>query len=378
MSEKQKSFRDTFVGVEGTIMDALRSLDYSGRQVALIVDGDHVLKGIVTDGDIRRGILHGLPLDAPVTKIMSTTPITVPEHTTPTEVLEVMHDKQVHQVPVLDFQGRVVALERINAVLEKQKQELKSAQPVTLSRHKLRDIPVVLMVGGEGKRLRPLTSDVPKPMLHIGGKPLLETIIQNFVAQGFHKFFLSVNYKADVIRGHFGDGERFGAEIRYITEEKKMGTAGSLALLPKLADVPLIVMNGDLLTNVNFKNVLEFHQQNDALATMCVREYSVEIPYGVVKNTGVKLSSIVEKPSQNYFANAGIYVLDPQALSYVPKGSVFTMPQLFSAINNNGGDATVFPIHEYWIDIGRFEDLERARAEYHAIFGDQAASNVAG
>ena len=228
---------------------------------------------------------------------------------------------------------------------------------------------VILMLGGQGTRLLPLTQETPKPMLSVGDKPLLETIVGNFAAQGFKNFYFSVNYKADIIERHFGEGSRFGINISYLYEKQPMGTAGALSLLPERPEGPLIVMNGDILTNSNFRHLIDFHRQNKAMATMCVREYEQQVPYGIVQTSGTKLQSITEKPMQTYFVNAGIYVIDPEALDYVPKGQYFDMPQLFDALKQADEDPAVFPIREYWLDIGRHEDLERARAEYGKIFG---------
>ncbi len=364
----KKTYKDTLVTLEQTILDVLRSLHISALQISLVVDGHGKLLGTVTDGDIRRAILDGFSLDSPISGIMNKKPVTVQQDCDPSELLHLMSERKIYQVPVLDSEGRVCDLRLISSIIsEKDQKKTKAVTPG--QRPRMSDINVVLMLGGEGKRLQPLTQDLPKPMLSVGGKPLLETILENMVEQGFTEFFFSVNYKADIIRDYFGDGKKFGANITYVLEEKKMGTAGSLSLLPELAQKrPLVVMNGDLLTNINFQNLLDFHYQNHALATMCVREYQYQIPYGIIKNEGIRLDSIVEKPSHTYFVNAGIYALDPKALDDVPKDIYFDMPQLFSAIKERGGDATVFPIHEYWMDIGRVEDLERAREEYSRVF----------
>ncbi len=335
-------------------------------QIALVVDDQKMLLGTITDGDIRRGILSGLQMTDLAVKVMNDKPTTVLNGANNTQILEVMAERKIYQIPVINKSNQVVDLKLTNTLLdqhENQQDTIKSTY-----QGQAQNAEVMLMVGGEGRRLRPLTNELPKPMINVGGKPLLETIIETFVSQGFRNFSLSVNYKADIIRDHFGDGSKFNASISYVLENQKMGTAGSLSLLKNKPSMPLIVMNGDLLTNIDFRSVVDFHCQNKSLATMCVREYKHEIPYGIVKNQGIKLNSIVEKPMQTHFVNAGIYVLDPAALDMVPEGGFFDMPELFSAINEKGGEASVFPIHEYWMDIGRVEDLERARQEYSSIF----------
>ncbi len=364
MTSRVKDYTDTFVLVDKTIFDALQSIDNTALQIALVVDEDGKLVGTVTDGDIRRAILAGTSLENPITEVMNKNPTTVTPTTDLKEILDVMTEKKIYQVPMVDENGHVTGLERMRDLL-KRKADVKVSPSHEGS---MEDVWTVLMLGGEGKRLQPLTQDMPKPMVSIGGRPLLETILQSFVEQNFKRFFFSVNYKADMIRDYFGDGSGFGAEISYLLEGDQMGTAGSLSLLPERPQGPLVVMNGDLLTNVNFDNLVDFHRQNKAMATMCVREYNHEVPYGIVQNNGAKLDSIIEKPSQSYFVNAGIYVLDPAAIDLIPKDTFFDMPQLFDKIRETGGESTVFPIHEYWLDIGRFEDLERARAEYDKVF----------
>jgi len=360
-----KTFKDTFLKMDANIVDALRVIDQAAMQIVLIVDADEKLLGTITDGDIRRAILAGKTLNTSVTEVMNKSPVTLGENTLGEDVLSLMAEKKVHQIPVVNIEGKVLDLKNISQVVIDSNGRVSNIQKRSLSVDKTK---VFLMLGGEGKRLRPLTEKTPKPMLPVGGKPLLETIVSNFVDQGFEEFYFSINYKADVIKNFFGDGEKVGAKISYIDEVNKMGTAGSLGLLPERIEAPMIVMNGDLLTNVNFANVLDFHSQNSALATMCVREYVYNIPYGIVENDGVQLSSIIEKPAQSHFINAGIYVLEPEVLSLIPQNQYFDMPQLFEKIRETGGAAGVFPIHEYWRDIGKVEDLERARAEYESVF----------
>ncbi len=226
------------------------------------------------------------------------------------------------------------------------------------------------MAGGTGSRLQPLTDDCPKPLLMVGNKPLLETIVENFVEFGIRKIFVSVNYKADMIETFLGNGSRWSIDIYYLREKERMGTVGALGLLPERPAHPLIVMNGDVLTKANFQYLLDFHQSHRAKATMCVRDYHFQVPYGVVKTDQHRLIGIDEKPVQQFFVNAGIYVLEPEILDLIPYDAYLDMPDLFEELFKQGRETIVFPIHEYWMDIGKIDDLERARGEYAKNFTD--------
>lgn len=353
MSEK---FKHALLREDQSIIEAIKIIDETAMQIVLVVDDDGCLLGTATDGDVRRSILAGVSLDEPVKKIMNVKPFTVSEGASREEMLSLMTEEKILQLPVLDSDKRVIDLVLLDAIV-------KDDAPV------YEDVCVVLMLGGLGSRLLPLTENTPKPMIPIGGRPLLETIVENFSKQGFKKFFFSVNYKSEIIKNHFGDGTAFGVEIVYLHEDKRLGTAGALSLLPEQPKGPLIIMNGDILTDSNFVHLIDFHQQNQSVATMCVREYHQQVPYGVVQTEGTKLQSIVEKPSQAYFVNAGIYVVDPSVLEFVPKDQYFDMPDLFTSIEGAGKESTVFPIREYWLDIGNLNDLERGRDEYDSIFG---------
>jgi NDP-sugar pyrophosphorylase family protein len=213
-----------------------------------------------------------------------------------------------------------------------------------------------------------MTNNCPKPMLKIGGRPVLETMIENLVQQGFRHLYLAVNFLADMIRDHFGDGSHFGAQIDYLQEQKMLGTAGALSLLPEQPDEPILVLNSDLLTKVNFRQLLDFHSQHKALGTMCVREYDFKVPFGVVKVEQHRLIEIEEKPVHKFFVNAGIYVLDPQVLKMIAPDCSFEMPSVFENLIEKNLETAVFPIREYWLDIGRIDDFERAKGEFSEVF----------
>lgn len=340
------------IKADASLREVMSVIDTSGRQIALVIDEHGALVATVTDGDIRRGLLRGLGLETPVAQVMHSNPTTVLTGASATSVQQLMRERGVNHIPVVDSVGRLVALAMRDG--------LTGVEP--------RDNRVILMAGGLGTRLRPLTDTVPKPMLPVGGKPILELILRNFTEQGFHDFTISLNYKGDMIRDYFGAGTRFNARINYLEEDKQMGTAGALSLLETRPEKPFIVMNGDLLTAIPFDALIRFHQETNALATMCARDYPMQVPFGVIEVDDTALRRIVEKPTYSYFVNAGIYVLSPEALDYVAADEFLDMPTLFERIMASGERASVFPIREYWMDIGRPEDLDRARAEFGEIF----------
>lgn len=348
-------YKDAVLRRENTIFEAIKIIDQAASQIVMIVDDYECLIGTVTDGDIRRGILEGISLEKPVEMVMNKNPRVLYKNSSRQEQLDLMTTHKIHQLPIIDQNRKIINLVQLDELI---------AADAAL--HK--DNWVVLMLGGMGTRLLPFTETVPKPMIEVGGKPLLETIVTNLSAQGFKNFYFAVNYKAEVIKSHFGEGTDFGVNIVYLQETKRMGTAGALSLIPKRPNGSLIIMNGDILTTNNFSHLVSFHQQTQAMATMCVREYQQQVPYGVVQTKGTKLDAIVEKPSQTYFVNAGIYVLDPQVLDYVAENEYLDMPDLFKKLEEAGKESTVFPIREYWRDIGSLDDLELGRAEYDQIF----------
>ena len=337
-----------------SVRDAIAAIDRSGRQIALVVDAARRLVATVTDGDVRRGILKGVDLDGPVSQVMHTTPTTVRDTDDETAVRRLMRERKFQHVPVLDADGRLVGLATVD--------ELFGVTP--------RNTKVVLMAGGLGKRLRPLTETIPKPMLDVGGRPLLEQIIAGFADQGFTRISVSVNYRKEMVQDHFGDGRAFGVTIDYIEEDAPLGTAGALSLMPARPEGPFIVMNGDLLVSLRFANVLKFHQDIGAVATMVVREYAHQVPYGVVRADGNLMTGIEEKPTERFFVNGGIYVLSPEALDAIDPGTARDMPALLTRLQEAGGKVAVFPLAEYWRDSGQIDDLEAARTEFGQVFGE--------
>lgn len=334
------------------IREAVQVLDASSMQIILVVDETHRLLGTITDGDIRRGILKGVSLGDPVQRIMNPDPTVARVDEGRESILAVMQRKQLHHIPLVDEDRRVMGLETLDELIQSRPRQNR----------------VVLMAGGLGSRLRPLTDECPKPMLKVGTKPLLETILENFIEYGFRRFSISVNYMAEVVQSYFGDGSRWGVEIDYLRESRQLGTAGALSLLPEVPAEPLLVMNGDVLTKVNFSQLLDFHTGHRAKGTMCVREYDFQVPYGVVKIDNHRIASIDEKPIHRFFVNAGIYVLEPEAIRLIPENTRVDMPALFETLLENGEETAVFPIREYWLDIGQMSDYDRANGEFTQVF----------
>ncbi|MEY4718682.1 MAG: hypothetical protein RL563_1300 [Pseudomonadota bacterium] len=338
---------------ETSLRVTIEIIDRGALQIALVADHDNKLVGVVTDGDIRRALIRGLSLDIQVSEIMNKRPKVASLQDSKTQMIALMEGHHLYQLPVVDANGRVVRLESLQALYK---------QPSFPN-------PVFLLAGGFGKRLRPYTDDCPKPLLEIGGKPILETIIENFVKSGFRQFFIAVHYKAQQIKDYFGDGARWGISICYIEELEPMGTAGAIGLLPdNLPDVPLIVMNGDILTQVDFSRLLAYHNEQQAIATLCARHYEYHIPYGVIAFDQQNVISIEEKPLQSCLANAGIYVLDHSLIKPIAQQKSLDMPILLNQQIAQGETVSMFIINDYWLDIGREADFLRAQGEFAQYF----------
>lgn len=308
-----KNLDDYKVRLDTNIHDALKIIDHQGGQIALVVDSGHKLLGTVTDGDVRRGILSGIDVQSPVSMIMNAEPVKAKPSDSRQFILSILRQNKLRQIPIVDDAGCLLGLETLDDL-----------NPI------YRKNMVLLMAGGLGSRLQPLTNECPKPMLKVGGRPILETIILNFIESGFKEFIISLNYKGDMIREHFADGHDLGVSIQYIEEDERLGTAGSLRLLPEIQHShPVIVMNGDVLTKVNLDHFLDFHTSNHSKATMGVREYNFQVPYGVLKLDHHRIVQIEEKPAHNFFVNAGVYVLDQDVLNCLPDERRFEMPGLF-------------------------------------------------
>lgn len=344
-----KPWRKALVNSDATLEQAIGVLDKAALRIAVVVDANDKLLGTLTDGDVRRALLKHLPLETPVNQVMNAQPKTAEQSWTESRILAVMEQHELLQLPLVDADNRVVGLANLHDILNKH-------------RH---DNPVFLMAGGFGTRLRPLTNNCPKPMLKVGDKPILEQILLNFVEAGFHRFYISTHYMPEVIRDYFGNGEKWGISIQYVHEEEPLGTGGALGLLPHdEIDQPLFMMNGDLLTSLNLHSFLDFHETHSGIATMCVREYEHQVPYGVITSEGAQIKSMVEKPVHRFFVNAGIYLLDPVLVKSVEPGTRIDMPTLLERQIDGGKAVNMFPIHEYWLDIGRMDDFHKAQTEF--------------
>lgn len=345
------NWQNTLIKADCSVKDALAVIDKEALRGAIVVDSDNKLLGLVSDGDIRRGLLSGIPLDECVAKVMNSNPTVATQGTTRQQLIELMESKGILSVPIVDG-GIVIGLHTLHD---------------SLSSPKI-DNPVFLMAGGFGTRLRPLTNNCPKPLLKVGDKPILEITLLNFIKSGFVNFYISTHYMPEMIEEHFGDGSKWGVNITYVYEDSPLGTAGALGLLPDdLPESPLIMINGDILTNINFQKLLSFHVDESADATMCVREYEYQIPYGVIQGENGLVSSMVEKPMQLFHVNAGIYVINPSVTKQVKAGTVIDMPSLLEVNISEQRKVMMFPIHEYWLDIGRMEDYQRAQADIHTL-----------
>lgn len=331
-----------------TILEALEIINKEALRVALVIDKDQHLVGVVTDGDIRRGLLNNLSLNDAIALVMNTNPTVAEVGAERETLIDLMESKGVLSIPLLK-DGKVVGLETLHGALSKNKYQN----------------PVFIMAGGFGTRLRPLTDTCPKPMLKVGDKPILETVVKSFIKAGFSNFYISTHYMPEQIHQHFGDGSNLGVNISYVHEDSPLGTGGALGLLPEdmPRDLPLIMINGDVLTKVDFQRLLNFHIENDADATMCVREYDYQIPYGVINGEGNQITSMVEKPVQRFFVNAGIYVVSPRVIQSVEKNQNIDMPTLLEQHMKERQKVLMFPIHEYWLDIGRMDDFKRAQVD---------------
>lgn len=337
-----------------TIKDTLRVIDNEALKIAIVIDKDKKVIGTIGDGDIRRAILKGSDLEDTIADVYFKTPTLCNVNEPIEQIIQKALEKKVYQIPIIDERGYLVKIEDLGSMIN-----------ITN-----RPNEVILMAGGLGTRLRPLTDKTPKPLLKVGNKPILETIIGNFSKYGFKNITISVNYKSEQIINYFGDGKDFGVNISYIHEEKRLGTAGALSLLKSKPNQAFFVMNADLLTNINFEHLLDYHYFSNSMATMCVREYDFQVPYGVIEVHNQEITSIIEKPLHKFFVNAGIYVLSPKVLTKIPSNEFYDMPTLFDELIQEQQKVVSFPIHEYWLDIGKMNDFEQAQMEYSNIFDE--------
>lgn len=337
-------WRDALLAPEATLRDAIANLDASGLQIVLVALPDDTLVGTLTDGDVRRGLLRGLDLGSPVESIVHREPFVAPPSLDRDALLQLMQANHIHQLPIVDEARRVVGLQILDELL-------KPAYRPNL---------MVIMAGGKGTRLRPRTENCPKPLLPIAGKPILEHIIERAKADGFRRFALAVNYLGNMIEEYFGDGRSRGVEIDYLRETEPLGTAGAIGLLDPAPREAFVVSNGDVLTDIRYGDLLDFHSRHEAAATMAVRLHEWQHPFGVVHTQNLDITGFEEKPVARSHINAGIYALGPVALELLRGGRHCDMPTLFNALRERGQRTIAFPIHEPWLDVGRPTDFEHA------------------
>ena len=337
-------WRKSLLALGSSLHQAIRNLDESALQIVLVVSADGALVGTLTDGDIRRGLLRGLDLQSQVDTIVYRDPLVVPAQLTRDTVLQLMQANRIRQLPVVDANRRVIGLHLLDELM----------QPG------VRENLMVIMAGGEGRRLLPRTANCPKPLLPVGGKPILEHIIGRAHAEGFHRFTIAIRYLGHMIEAYFGDGASRQVHIDYLREESPLGTAGAVGLLEPRPQAPFLVSNGDVLTDVHYGELLEFHCRHGAAATMAVRLHEWQHPFGVVHTKGVDIVGFEEKPVARSHINAGIYVLDPSVLDALPRGEHRDMPALFATLQERGERTIVYPMHEPWLDVGRPSDYDLA------------------
>ncbi len=334
-----------------SIRQAISAIDQGGMAIALVVDGQNFLQGTITDGDIRRAMLSEIDLDTSIhlllerkTNSIYPVPITAPVGTSEDVLVSMMKERVVRHIPLLDEEGKVTDLALLDDLLPNPYHQLQA----------------VVMAGGSGTRLRPLTEDVPKPMLLVGGQPLMELIIKQLQSSGIQRVNVTTHYKPERIIEHFGNGEAFGLEINYVNEDQPLGTGGALGLLPHPSN-PILVINGDILTKVDFRSMLAYHQEHQADLTVAVRKFCLQVPYGVIECDGPYVSGLKEKPDVNFLVNAGIYILEPGVYQYIPNGERFNMTDLIQWLINDGKKVASFLVREYWLDIGQHSDYEQAQ-----------------
>ncbi len=342
-----KHWRNALIAPDAVLREAIQTLDRCALKIVLVVDADHKLLGTITDGDIRRGLLRGQGLDSPIDNVVHRDPLVVPPGMERALVTHLMQVNKLLQVPVVDPEGRLVDLHLWDA----------TSQPAPRSNL------MVIMAGGLGTRLRPHTERCPKPMLEVGGKPMLEHILEHARNQGITRFAFALRYLGHVIEDYFGDGRRWSVQIEYLREDAPLGTAGALSLLGQSPEAPFVVTNGDVLSTIRYSEMLDYHAANRASGTMAVRQHEWQHPFGVVRMEGIDIVAFEEKPVHRSHVNAGVYVLEPAVLNLFEPNQPCDMPELFTRLAQAGERVIAYPIHEQWLDVGHPTDLHAARQD---------------
>lgn len=350
----KKDLSNVLVQENATIIDAMRLIDKNAKGILILVDDENRILGTITDGDIRRLILDGKSVKSPIINLYNKDFIYVNENTSINVVKQYFIENKIKFIPVVDKNKKIIDYYEIDDFINYNSME--------------KDNPVLIMAGGLGTRLKPLTDEIPKPMLKVGNKPILQTIIEQFKEFGFTNILISVNYKADIIENYFRDGKDFGVSIKYIKEVKRLGTAGAIKLAEKYLDRPFFVINGDILTNVNLYDLLQYHLSSKATMTIGSRIYETQVPYGVLNIDESCVTSLHEKPIYSYVVSGGIYVLNPEATKSIPYDKYFDITELINELMDNRAKVSSFPINDYWMDIGKIEDYYKANDDIHKLF----------
>jgi dTDP-glucose pyrophosphorylase len=344
MNSSDQLWRQAILPASTTIGHAIRNLDQNAIKIILVANETGVLEGTISDGDIRRGLLKGLDLNSPIASVIHRNPLVVSPEMGRDFVMQLMVANKIHQIPVVDDFNHVVGLHLWDEI---------TTVP-------MRSTTMIIMAGGMGKRLLPLTENCPKPLLEVAGKPMLEHIIERARSEGFRKFVVAINYLGHMIEERLGDGESLDVRIEYLREQSPLGTAGALGLLnPRLVD-PFVVTNGDVLSDIRYGDLLDFHARHRGVATMAVRAHEWQNPFGVVRTRGIEIIGFEEKPVVRTHINAGVYALESEVLSFLEHGAPCDMPALFERLQAQGKRTVAYPIHEPWLDIGRPDDLDAA------------------
>lgn len=343
-----------FVNSKSSIIDTLKIININTKGMAIVVDNSNKLLGTITDGDIRRGIIKGISLNESIENIYNKHCKYCFSFHERSEIKNLFEEFNLKIIPVINNDRVVVDYFEIKDIF--------------FDENINKENYVLIMAGGLGTRLKPLTNDIPKPMLNVGGRPILETIINQFKKKGFTNILISVNYKSEIIENYFRDGKDFGVSINYIKEEKRMGTAGAVKLAERFLKAPFFVINGDILTNVNFEDFLDYHMENKFSMTIGSRSYEMQVPYGVLNMNDICVTSLQEKPILSFNVSGGIYVLNPEVVKHIPQDEYFDITELINILINNEVKTGSFPIQEYWMDIGRLEDYNKANEDARLIF----------
>ena len=339
---------------EVDIKKVISTIEEGGLRIALILSKENKLIGTVSDGDIRRGLLKGLSLQSPVRKIMQKDFFKANLKTTKNEISSIMKKFAISQIPIVSDENELVGLEISEDLLP------------TSTKYTIPNF-ALLMAGGRGSRLKPFTNDCPKPLLPINGQPMLEIILDQCINYGIRNFYISVCYLSEKIINYFGDGSKWGVDIQYVKENRPLGTAGALKIIPKILRDPLLVINGDVLTKTNLQDVLNYHSMNSGDITICAREHTLSSPYGVIEVEGICFKSIVEKQTSRQLVNAGIYVINPDILDLIKKDQYLDMPELICLSKNKNKNVIVYPVHEYWLDVGKPDSYNKASFEWQNL-----------